>query len=149
MSAKVKVTIKDRLMPERELVFSNRTICTVGRAHDCYLQLPCDLLHRAISRHHCLLDIDPPVVLVRDLGSRNGTYVNGKKIGQRRPDVIPETAAVADEPEYALFAGDTVQLGDVSLEVTVCTSDESVNTGGKNPVDTPVQSSKPLSDWNI
>ncbi|KYC36281.1 hypothetical protein WA1_52005 [Scytonema hofmannii PCC 7110] len=37
------------------------------------------------SRYHCLLDINPPDIRVRDFGSRNGTYVNGKKIGQRQP----------------------------------------------------------------
>lgn len=148
MSARVKVTIKDRLMPEKELVFSNRAICTVGRAHDCSVQLPSDLLHRAISRHHCLLDINPPVVRVRDLGSRNGTYVNGKKIGQRSPDMVPESAAVADLPEYALYAGDTVQLGDVSLEVTVCATDDSVNAVGR-PGDASGLSPQPLCDWSI
>lgn len=148
MSARIKVTIRDRLLPERELVFSNRTICTVGRAQDCYVQLPSDLLHRGISRHHCLLDINPPSVLVRDLGSRNGTYVNGRKIGQRSPDIVPETAAVADLPEYALFPGDTVQLGDVSLEVTVCATDDSVNAFA-SPGDASVLSPQPLCDWSI
>lgn len=36
-----------------------------------------------MSRRHCLLDIDPPFVGVRDLSSLNGTYVNGRNIGQR------------------------------------------------------------------
>lgn len=148
MSARVKVTIKDRLIPVKELVFSNRAICTVGRAHDCHVQLPGDLLHRAISRHHCLLDINPPVVRVRDLGSRNGTYVNGKKIGQRSPDMAPEAAAVADLPDYDLHAGDTVQLGDISLEVTVCSSEDSVTAGGENSGDAPALPPQ-LCDWAI
>jgi pSer/pThr/pTyr-binding forkhead associated (FHA) protein len=37
-----------------------------------------------ISRYHCLLDINSPDIRVRDLGSLNGTIVNGKKIGQRQ-----------------------------------------------------------------
>jgi len=128
MSTRVKVTIKDHIMPAREFVFGDRTICTVGRAQDCYLQLPGDFLHRAISRHHCLLDIDPPVIRVRDLGSRNGTYVNGKNIGQRRPDMAPEAAAAEDLPEYAVHEGDIIQLGDTRLEVTLCASEDSMNS---------------------
>jgi len=149
MSARVKVTIKDRVTPAREFVFGNRMICTVGRAHDCYLQFPGDLLHRAISRHHCLLDIDPPQVRIRDLGSRNGTYVNGKNIGQRRRDTVPETAAVADLPECVVHEGDTIRLGDTALEVTICVSEDSVNAAGQGDGNISAQSTqspKPLCD---
>jgi pSer/pThr/pTyr-binding forkhead associated (FHA) protein len=123
MCARVKLTVKDRVLPVREFVFGNRTVCTVGRAQDCYLQMPGDLLHRAISRHHCVLDIDPPNVLVRDLGSRNGTFINGKKIGQRDQGLSPEQANASDLPECPVQPGDTIQLGDTILEVTVCSSD--------------------------
>jgi pSer/pThr/pTyr-binding forkhead associated (FHA) protein len=151
MSARVKVTVKDRLLPAREFVFGNRTICTVGRAHDCFLQLPGDLLHRNISRHHCLLDIDPPVVRVRDLGSRNGTYINGKKIGQRAQTAAAEDSGASDLPEYAVFSGDTIQLGDTMLEVSVCPLDDSRKGGIARQVGNPdgIQSRSPSSDWHI
>jgi pSer/pThr/pTyr-binding forkhead associated (FHA) protein len=153
MSARVKVTIKDRLLPAREFVFGNRTVCTVGRAHDCYLQMPGDLLHRNISRHHCLLDIDPPAVRVRDLGSRNGTYVNGKKIGQRLPEATPEDTPPPDneQPELAVFPGDTIQLGDTMLEVTICPAEEATkgSDGNEGRHVGRAAWTRPLSDWNI
>jgi pSer/pThr/pTyr-binding forkhead associated (FHA) protein len=121
MASQVKLTLKDGVSPDKEYVFSDRTICTVGRAADCFLQLPADLLHQSISRHHCLLDIDPPSVRVRDLGSRNGTFVNGCKIGQRDKTTRPEEAAVVDMPEFTVEEGDEIKLGEVTvLAVTVC-----------------------------
>jgi pSer/pThr/pTyr-binding forkhead associated (FHA) protein len=33
-----------------------------------------------VSRRHCCLAVDRDGILVRDLGSRNGTWVNGRKI---------------------------------------------------------------------
>jgi eukaryotic-like serine/threonine-protein kinase len=130
MSPRVKLTVKDRLLPAREFVFGNRATCTVGRAHDCYLQLPSDLLHSDISRHHCQLDIDPPAVRVRDLGSRNGTYINGRKIGQRVRGTDPEGPAPIDPTEYAVSSGDTIQLGETKLEVTICSEADATKGAG-------------------
>src|SRR5207247_11148736 len=90
MSAPIKLTLLDGVSPAREYVFTGRTVCTIGRAPDCHVRLPNDELHWTISRHHCVLDIDPPLVRVRDLGSRNGTFVNGVAIGPRTRN---ETAA--------------------------------------------------------
>jgi hypothetical protein len=39
-------------------IFDSRTTGLVGRAANCTIQLPDDEQHRAISRPHCLLDID-------------------------------------------------------------------------------------------
>ena len=55
-----------------------RTI--IGRRQDCDLRIPT----RDVSRRHC--EITPgekrSEVMVRDLGSSNGTYVNGKRIAE-------------------------------------------------------------------
>lgn len=50
---------------------------TVGRTPECDIQL----LDVTVSRAHCTVeDVLGQYVLVRDTGSRNGTYLNGKKI---------------------------------------------------------------------
>ena len=46
---------------------------TVGRAADCDLQLS----HPTVSRHHCRFSVFDRVVTIQDLGSLNGTYLNG------------------------------------------------------------------------
>jgi pSer/pThr/pTyr-binding forkhead associated (FHA) protein len=48
----------------------------IGRGADCDLRLR----ESAISRHHCLLRIRPGEVTISDLGSANGTFVNGQRI---------------------------------------------------------------------
>jgi pSer/pThr/pTyr-binding forkhead associated (FHA) protein len=128
MSAQVKLTVIEGLSPIKEYVFTARTLCTVGRASDCYLQLPNDELHWTVSRHHCVLEIDPPNVLVRDLGSRNGTYVNGKILGVP-DDGTPAPGAVLVVPELQLHPGDEVQLGNTILQIAPSAPDDSSAAG--------------------
>jgi pSer/pThr/pTyr-binding forkhead associated (FHA) protein len=54
---------------------------TIGRASDCTLRAGSD----AISRHHCVLLKSDHRVTVRDLGSRNGSYVNDVRIETETP----------------------------------------------------------------
>jgi len=54
--------------------------CILGRSRSCTLRLPGDA---TVSRQHCLIEVEDGVVFVQDLGSLNGTLVNGEKIGQR------------------------------------------------------------------
>ena len=70
----------------------------IGRASDCTLRASSD----AISRHHCaLLRYDSGEVAARDLGSRNGTLINGKKISAETP----------------LADGDELQIGPLRFQV--------------------------------
>lgn len=50
----------------------------IGRAADCALRAGSE----AISRHHCAITRSEKGWTVRDLGSRNGTYVNAQRIGE-------------------------------------------------------------------
>lgn len=102
-----------------EFVFDERTTCVLGRADDCVPRLPSDDHHRTVSRHHCLLDINPPDVRIRDFGSLNGTYVNGKKIGQRAKGQTPEEAAALSYPEHDLADGDEIKIGETVFRVAV------------------------------
>jgi len=52
----------------------------IGRAEDCHLRPRSDL----ISRHHCVLILEERMAVVRDFGSKNGTYVNGERVGAER-----------------------------------------------------------------
>jgi pSer/pThr/pTyr-binding forkhead associated (FHA) protein len=91
--------------------FDKPTTCVVGRARDCTIALPMETEHLDVSRHHCQLDISPQAVRVRDLGSLNGTYVNGRKIGQREDPAVPPAGDVAGSQAVELSAGDEIQLG--------------------------------------
>src|SRR5438552_15078340 len=83
----------------REFVFDQHDTFLIGRSESAHLYLPED---RFFSRHHCLLEIAPPRCFLRDLGSTNGTYVNGQKVA-----------------EAFLHSGDRIQGGQTVLEVEV------------------------------
>jgi hypothetical protein len=119
MPAKVTLTVIRGAQAGQEFVFTERTACVLGRAADCSPRLPDDEQHRAISRHHCLLDLNPPDVRVRDFGSLNGTFVNGHKIGQRGEGQTPEEAARLHFPEHDLCDGDTLELGETVFRIRV------------------------------
>jgi pSer/pThr/pTyr-binding forkhead associated (FHA) protein len=69
----------------------------IGRAADCDLRLRIS----AVSRHHCLLRIRPGEASLADLGSANGTFVNGQRV----------------RSQVSLHHGDKVGIGDVTFIV--------------------------------
>jgi predicted component of type VI protein secretion system len=71
----------------------------IGREQDCHLRPNSDL----VSRHHCVFTIDDFTVRLRDLGSTNGTFVNGERI----------------QGQVVLKPGDHVVVGKLSFEVVV------------------------------
>jgi len=112
----------------REFTFDHHDTFLIGRSENAHLYLPDD---RFFSRHHCLLEIAPPRCFLRDLGSTNGTFVNGQKVAEvflRNGDRIQggqtvlEVEVAADAPETDL--ADTPTLAG-SVMVTV----ECVNCG--------------------
>ncbi|MCL2743192.1 MAG: FHA domain-containing protein [Planctomycetaceae bacterium] len=48
----------------------------IGRADDCHLKPRSEL----ISRYHCAVICEPDYIAVRDLGSKNGVFLNGEKV---------------------------------------------------------------------
>jgi pSer/pThr/pTyr-binding forkhead associated (FHA) protein len=111
MPARITVTATGGPCKGREFVFTSRTLCTVGRSDNCLLRIQGDGSNLTVSRRHCVLDIDPPTVRVRDLGSLNGTFVNGRKIGQREKGTPPWEAVPADLDGVELRAGDRLVVG--------------------------------------
>jgi serine/threonine protein kinase len=62
--------------------FTGAADVLLGRDPACDVRVTDD--RRRVSRRHCLVVIRPPRVVVRDLGSRNGTYLNGVLIDGER-----------------------------------------------------------------
>src|SRR5437870_1268701 len=83
----------------QEFTFDQHDTFLIGRSENAHLYLPED---RFFSRHHCLLEIAPPRCFLRDLGSTNGTFVNGQRV-----------------QEIFLKSGDRIQGGQTVLEVDV------------------------------
>ena len=53
---------------------------TLGRGEDCTLRIPI----AQVSRHHCEVVVGRQNCTVRDLGSSNGTFVNGKRVAEAK-----------------------------------------------------------------
>ena len=102
----MRVTLRVIAGPQtgRVFTFEQHETFTIGRSEDSQFCLPHD---RFFSRNHCLLEIAPPQCFLRDLGSTNGTFVNGLKV---------ETAHLKN--------GDRIQGGETVLEVEVSTGAE-------------------------
>jgi pSer/pThr/pTyr-binding forkhead associated (FHA) protein len=118
MTNRVTLTIKNGSLAGRRFEFETAQYCTIGRASDCDVKLPTDFENSTVSRHHCLLDISPPEVNVRDCGSRNGTKINGMQIGHPGSWYLC-TAPCTPLPEYQLHDGDELRVADVIFHVTV------------------------------
>jgi eukaryotic-like serine/threonine-protein kinase len=97
----------------REYVFDEPRMCIVGPARDCDIRIPGEDGHE-VSCYHCLLVIDPPRIRVRDLFSRNGTFVNGERIAQCPEDFNPDETHGTD-----LKHGDELRLGHTVFHVRV------------------------------
>jgi pSer/pThr/pTyr-binding forkhead associated (FHA) protein len=78
----------------------------IGRAEECQLRPRSN----AVSRRHCEIVLEPGRAVVRDLGSSNGTKVNGEEV----------------KGDRELKAGDRLSVGPLEFEVQLV-----VTVGGK------------------
>jgi pSer/pThr/pTyr-binding forkhead associated (FHA) protein len=124
MSGEVVITLFDAVRGESRYVFHEPERIMIGRGDDCEIQVPSDDQHRDISRHHCVLEIDPPRVFISDLDSTNGTFVNGDRIGLRhraskRNRKEEESGQMPPTVLIELRDGYEVHLGRLSLSFVV------------------------------
>jgi len=99
----------------RRFCFCGPTRCEIGRDLECFVQLSGKERDRLISRHHCQLDINLPLIQVRDLGSINGTYINGKKV-EPVPKANPTNKM---NSRIVITNGDLLTVGGTTLRVNV------------------------------
>ncbi len=81
-----------------------KDLVLVGRKEDCDLRID----HKSVSKLHCVLVKTEGLLLLRDLGSTNGTRVNGQRV--RRA---------------ALLTNDQLQLASLRYAVQVVPDDPS------------------------
>lgn len=72
-----------RLIWRRESIEVPAGQSVIGRDHGCTVRIDAD----SVSRHHARLHVTEREVSIEDLGSKNGTWVAGERIG----DVVPLT----------------------------------------------------------
>ena len=75
-----------------------KPVTVIGRGDDCELELPLP----GVSRRHCEIRLNKSIIKAKDLGSSNGTYVNGRRID-----------------ESSLSVGDKLKVGSVTFAVRI------------------------------
>src|SRR3954469_18128938 len=83
---------------ERRSFSIARDMTVIGRREDCDLRIPLG----EVSRKHCRLVRDGDTLKLEDLGSSNGTFLNGQRV-----------------QEALLSPGDTIQVGPVVFALQI------------------------------
>jgi eukaryotic-like serine/threonine-protein kinase len=83
----------------RSFTFAGHNVVLVGRSGRCHCQVGPD---RQCSRVHLVVEASPPNCWLRDLGTTNGTYVNGQRV-----------------TEAQLKDGDSFRIGQTTVRVTL------------------------------
>src|SRR4051812_47186438 len=76
-----------------------KDLIVVGRKEDCDLRLD----HKSVSKLHCIIVRTDGLLLLRDLGSTNGTRVNGTRV--RRAALLPNDQVSIAHFKYRIFLG--------------------------------------------
>jgi hypothetical protein len=84
----------------------NKPRLVFGRKEECQVRIPVS----SVSREHCELRVEDDKAIVRDLGSSNGTYVNGERVQEKE-----------------LAAGDLLAVGPMVFVLRVEGQPEEIN----------------------
>jgi pSer/pThr/pTyr-binding forkhead associated (FHA) protein len=76
-----------------------KDMIVVGRKDDCDVNLD----HKSVSKLHCVIVKTDGLLLVRDLGSTNGTRVNGQRI--RRAALLPNDQLHVASVKFKVYFG--------------------------------------------
>jgi serine phosphatase RsbU (regulator of sigma subunit) len=92
---RAEVTVYSPLFSPFRQMLEGETTVSIGRASDCTIPIK----DRYLSRRHAEIVMDNGAWLVKDLGSANGTYLNGNRVERDSP----------------LKNGDRIRLGDTEI----------------------------------
>jgi pSer/pThr/pTyr-binding forkhead associated (FHA) protein len=76
-----------------------KDLTLVGRKDECDLKIP----HKSVSKMHCVLVKTDGLLLLRDLGSTNGTRVNGTRV--RRAALLPNDQVSIAHYKFRVYLG--------------------------------------------
>ena len=86
--------VRFRKNGQQQVIELPSSVTVIGRRRNCDLRIPLS----DISKKHCQLNCDDGALKIRDLGSKNGTLLNGVRI-----------------TEAVVQAGDWVQIGPIGF----------------------------------
>lgn len=98
--SQLTLILTDRANPSRHFESPLRGKVTIGRSSGNQIVLDYE---RSVSGTHCAIFVDGNIFKIRDLGSKNGTYVDGIRVG--------DVAEISN--------GSTIKLGRLELMVAI------------------------------
>ncbi len=124
----VCLIIEQGKVNQRVFEFTERTHFTLGRDNRCS-PIHIDGKESSVSQNHCEIHINPPRITIRDIGSLNGTKINGELIGKRGSGETREQSQARHYSEYQLHDGDIIELASaVRLRVQIQKSRDAQST---------------------
>jgi pSer/pThr/pTyr-binding forkhead associated (FHA) protein len=87
----------------------------IGRGRNCHVIIDDDLVSR---RHACLTYLEPLRLVLRDLDSRNGVFVNGKRIGSESRGLADGDIFTIGSEEVHVFVENTESAPNVNLSLS-------------------------------
>ncbi len=88
----VELVVSNRRSSVRRLVI--RDTALIGRNEKCDIRV----ISNEISREHCRLEIDESELILVDLGSTNGTFVNGVRVESHQEVSVPPASRIQMGP---------------------------------------------------
>src|SRR5437868_12609340 len=76
-----------------------KDLTVVGRKEECDVRLD----HKSVSKMHCVIVKTDGLLLLRDLGSTNGTRVNGQRV--RRAALLPNDQLIIAGYRFRVWFG--------------------------------------------
>lgn len=113
---KIRLSVQNPANKSKSVTLTKTTL--VGRAADCDLKLKSDL----VSRYHCKIFVTDSVALIHDLGSSNGTFIDGNKLTPKRDTKLAPGCllSIADisfrveyDPQVYVDIGSTINLNSI------------------------------------
>src|SRR5215831_2384944 len=111
---RITLQVTDGPHKGRTFTFQGHDTFLVGRSKRAHLRLPAKDMY--FSRVHFLVEVNPPSCRLMDMGSRNGTHVNGQRV---------ETIDLKD--------GDQIRAGHTVFRLTLAGDPVPVPAAGPAP----------------
>ena len=122
------VLVMFRADGERRSFSVTRDMTVIGRREDCDLRIPLG----DISRKHCRLVRDGDSLKIEDLGSSNGTYLNGQRVQEAQ---VSPGDSIQLGPVVFVLQIDGVPADDELSPITVDTSGATAGSGVDDATD--------------
>ena len=113
----------------KTFTFDSHDTFIVGRGSNAHFRLP--KLDGYFSRNHFMIEVNPPHCVLVDMASRNGSYVNAKRVDQT-----------------VLQDGDLIQGGKTAIRVVIMQEEQAAVTNELPDLSADVPASRPSSPWS-